>query len=113
MPLLNRQFKFVRFFVRLLVWIHSHPGWGVTLGDAARMDGQGHVAGSFHYIRLAVDLNLFVDGEMMTGDCPEWRAIGAYWKSLDPECTWGGDFKSRTGAGDFNHFSLGEKGRAA
>lgn len=63
--------------------------------------------GSLHYSRLAADLNLFVDGKWRKTDCIEWRAIGAYWESLDPLCRWGGRFTS----GDFNHFSLAHEGK--
>lgn len=80
-------------------------GYGLTFGDASRMDNQGHKPNSFHYRRLAVDLNLFVNDQYQPSYCPEWQELGDYWKSLDPNCTWGGDFKNK----DYNHFSYGEK----
>jgi hypothetical protein len=61
-----------------------------------------------HYTKLGQDLNLFLDGKYQTTACPEWDAIGAYWKELHPLARWGGDFSS----GDLNHVSLLHEGRA-
>jgi hypothetical protein len=66
------------------------------------------MAGSLHYIRLAQDLNLFVNGKWQKSDCPEWRSIGNKWESLDPMARWGGRFKSV----DLNHFSFEHEGRS-
>jgi hypothetical protein len=110
MTMSDNQQKFAGLIGKLLVWIYGHPGWGMTFGDANRPDGQGHEKNSLHYVRLAIDLNLFVDGVWKVSDCPEWQAIGAYWFTLDPECTWGGSFKTGS-RGDLNHMSFGE-GRA-
>lgn len=68
--------------------------------------GKG-VSKSFHIDRLAIDINLFkeIDGRnvyLSSGD--EHRMFGEYWKSLDSECTWGGDFRKP----DPNHYSYGE-----
>lgn len=60
-----------------------------------------HMPASLHQARLAVDMNLFVDGAFITnGDDPAWAALGNYWEQLDPACCWGGRFK------DANHFSV-------
>lgn len=69
--------------------------------------GKG-VKNSYHIQRLAIDLNLFkeVDGKnVYLTSTEDHRQFGEYWKSLDPECTWGGDFKRS----DANHYSYGEK----
>jgi hypothetical protein len=57
-------------------------------------------AWSAHKQRLAVDLNLFLDGKYLS-DTESHRMFGEYWKSIDPENhVWGGDFK------DGNHYSF-------
>lgn len=75
-------------------------GDAFTFGDALAKDG--HVAHSLHYERLAVDLNLFVNGEWVRGDHQEWHALGVFWKSLHPRNRWGGDIRGKV---DLNHLS--------
>lgn len=69
-----------------------------------------HMRHSLHYCRLAADVNLFVwdNGAwrwVTHGDDPAWTAMGEYWESLNPNCTWGGRF------GDANHISVTHHGR--
>ncbi len=109
MPSLRElQSLFAKLAGGLIVWIYGHEGWELTFGDFSRVDGQGHMANSVHYVRLAADMNLFVNGVWKQTDCPEWQAIGAYWEGLNPLCRWGGRFKQ----GDLNHVSLEYQGRA-
>ena len=56
---------------------------------------------SQHGKRLAIDFNLFVNGEVKFGMCPEWELLGAYWESLRFCNRWGGNF---TGTKDPAHF---------
>lgn len=82
----------------------------LTFGDAYR-DPRVHgefgekesYAGknSVHKIRLAVDFNLFIDGQYIT-DSEAYRELGDYWKTLDDLARWGGDFSKPDG----NHFSF-------
>lgn len=65
------------------------------------------IPNSLHELRLAVDLNLFRDGEYLT-DSESYRPLGDHWKSLRPENAWGGDFQTRP---DGNHFSRAWEGR--
>ena len=81
-------------------FIYSHPGYAVTLGDAWAKDG--HKKGSFHYDRLAIDLNLFKDGIWLK-ETEDHQEFGEYWISLGG--SWGGNFKR---VKDGNHYSLGE-----
>lgn len=103
--LLAKQQLFAKLLGQLLDWIHTHPTWAVTLGDGNAHDG--HMANSLHYIRLAQDLNLFVEGVYVTGAHPAWDEIGAKWKTLNVLARWGGDFESL----DLNHISLAHEGR--
>ncbi len=71
-------------------------------------DDRVHMEGSLHYSALAIDLNLFKDGSYIgDGDDPGYLAMGQFWEQLDPQCRWGGRFKSR----DSNHFSIANEGR--
>jgi len=55
---------------------------------------------SAHKQRLAIDLNLFLDGEYLT-TTEAHRPFGEYWVSLDAENhVWGGEFD------DGNHYSF-------
>lgn len=66
-----------------------------------------HMVGSLHNQRLAIDLNLFVQGRYVTdGEHHAWRDIGTFWESLDPLCRWGGRFR------DANHLSVTDGSRA-
>lgn len=96
MSLRTRQSEFVQ-AVALLITFATGEGYELTFGDAwARTD---HVPGSYHYRRLAIDLNLFRDGEYLT-ETEDYRVLGEYWESIGG--TWGGRFR------DGNHFSWGE-----
>lgn len=96
MTLRQRQSKFVR-MVALLISYATELGYELTFGDAwAKM---GHKPGSFHYKRLAIDLNAFKDGRWLE-DTKDHEPLGLFWESLGG--TWGGRW------GDGNHYSLGE-----
>lgn len=107
MTLLEKQQAFAEAIGQLLAFIYAR-GWAVTFGDAWRPDAKGHMPGSLHYSRLAIDLNLFVRGVWMDTDCPEWQELGVVWKTFHELARWGGDFRSR----DLNHFSFEHEGRA-
>jgi len=98
MSLVNKQSKFTFALARLLLYAES-LGYQVTLGDAYATTG--HIEGSFHYKRLAIDLNLFIDGEYIR-DSRGHDRLGVFWKLLGG--SWGGDFPNK----DFNHYSWGE-----
>lgn len=107
MTLRQTQSVFALLVAKLMVWINER-GWEITVGDFNRPDNHGHMENSCHYIRLAADLNLFVDGVWKDEDCPEWQEIGKQWKSMHPLCRWGGDFTQV----DLNHVSFEWQGRA-
>jgi len=75
-------------------------GYEITFGDAWAHDG--HMNDSLHYIRLAIDLNLFKDGEYLR-KTEDHQVLGEYWESLGG--SWGGQY------GDGNHYSLEHNGR--
>ena len=56
--------------------------------------GKSQVSMSQHQKRLAVDLNLFVNGKIQWEKNSYWEDLGNYWKSLDEDNRWGGDYKT-------------------
>lgn len=99
MSLRKEQSKFVRMVFKLIAYA-DHAGYELTFGDAwARRD---HKENSLHYDRLAIDLNLFRDGEYLITTL-DHRPLGEYWESIGG--SWGGRY------GDGNHYSLEYEGR--
>ena len=100
MSLNEKQFKFTFYTSRLIKYAYD-MGYTLSYGESYDDDGVGHIKGSYHYIRLAVDFNLFKDGVFLT-DTEDHRFLGEFWEYLDPMCTWGGRWS------DGNHYSYGE-----
>lgn len=95
------RITFTRLLAELIRKIES-LGYQCYLGDVTATDG--HKKDSFHYRGLAADINLFKDGVYLM-KTEDHQIFGEYWKSLNPDCTWGGDFKNKDG----NHYSFKEK----
>ena len=83
----------------MLIQYAYYMGYTLTYGDA--LAKSGHKIRSYHYKALAVDFNLFKDGEWLK-DTEDHAFLGEFWERLDPMCTWGGRFQ------DGNHYSFGE-----
>ena len=98
MGLRSKQSKFARMVALLILYAHE-LGYEVTLGDAYAKTG--HSTNSFHYKRLAIDLNLFKDWKYLT-ETEDHKPLGEYWESLGG--SWGGHFD------DGNHYSLEYQG---
>lgn len=86
--------------VSQLIMFAYASGYEITLGDAYAKTG--HMHGSLHYVRLAIDLNLFKDGKYLT-ETKDHETLGMFWESLGG--SWGGRFN------DGNHYSLEHEGR--
>jgi hypothetical protein len=84
--------------VALLIIRAYQLGYEVTFGDAWAKTG--HRDNSFHYKRLAIDLNLFKDGKWLK-TTKDHKPLGEFWESIGG--SWGGHWN------DGNHYSLGEK----
>ena len=114
MTLGAKQRRFTECVGRLILWAYEN-GYELTFGDAYRSPEQAAanakagtgIANSLHTQRLAVDFNLFVDGAYQT-TTEAHRPLGDYWKSLDQDARWGGDFTKPDG----NHYSFAHEGRA-
>ena len=98
MSLRKNQSIFVR-KVALLIQFAYDQGYELTFGDAFATTG--HIKGSFHYKRLAIDLNLFKDGKYLTMT-EDHEPLGKFWESIGG--SWGGRFSRKDG----NHYSWGE-----
>jgi len=125
MTLREKQSKFAKMVALLLQYI-DEQGYEVTFGDAyatnvnpviaflqtIHFDGisdvikilrkMRHHTRSCHYMRLAIDLNLFKDGKYLM-NTEDHRIFGEFWESIGG--TWGGRFN------DGNHYSLEHNGR--
>ena len=99
MTLGQKQRKFVRMVADLIIYAYD-IGYELTFGDAWAQTG--HKQNSNHYIRLAIDLNLFKDGVYLT-TTEAHKPLGEYWESMGG--AWGGRFN------DGNHYSLEYQGR--
>jgi len=102
MKLSERQAKFTK-MIALLIQYANLLGYSLTFGDAySKVEFGVHSLNSFHYKRLAIDLNLFIGGEYQT-TTEAHRPLGKFWVFIGG--TWGGDFKKPDG----NHYSYGEE----
>lgn len=109
MTLRQAQSLFVRLLGLLIHYVYE-KGWELTLSDGHVSSKTGHMPNSLHYVRLAQDLNLFINGQWISdGKHSAWLEIGEFWESLHHLCSWGGRFGGDgikfTGK-DSNHFSL-------
>jgi len=89
-------------------------GYYVTLGEAWRPDAMAKINAdkgigidnSLHKIRLAIDINLFLDGKFLVFS-KDYKKLGDWWEAQSTtqhQCCWGGRFN------DGNHFSISHNG---
>ena len=98
MTLRQKQSKFAR-MVALLIQFAYQQGYELTFGDA--WANSGHKKDSNHYIRLAIDLNLFRNGRYLRSTKAH-LPLGEFWESIGG--AWGGRFD------DGNHYALEHRG---
>ena len=122
----QKQTLFLACVAKLVPYAHGQ-GWELTASDFAVDEDRiryalppeqaseervrnavGHRLGGCHSMKIAGDLNLFINGRWRKSFCHEWDLLGGFWLSLNPLCRWGGDFASQ----DYNHFSITHGGRA-
>jgi len=111
MTLGEKQRLFAKLVARLIDQAYE-LGYEVTLGDAyrdPRLHGQigerlgyGHPK-SAHKMRLAIDLNLFKDGQYLS-QTSDHEPLGMWWETVHPLARWGGRFN------DGNHYSFEHDG---
>ena len=93
-----QQSEFMLALGHLILYAYS-IGYELTGGDLWAL--RGHKENSKHYKRLAIDLNLFKEGEYLT-DTEAHRPLGEYWEKLGG--IWGGRFTNPDG----NHYEWKE-----
>ncbi len=98
----NHRLKFTQGIAKLIFFIYDQ-GHSCLIGP----DGLPHMKNSLHYDGLACDLTIYKDGKYLD-KTEDYKFAGDYWKSLDPDFRWGGDFKQPDG----NHFSCTYQGKA-
>ena len=109
------QQKFTLMVAKLILWAYEQPGYGLTFGEALRTPAQAQtyaaqgrgIDHSLHCIKLAIDLNLWINGVYQT-ETEAYTPLGEYWESLGG--AWGGRFQ-KPAVPDGNHFSLAYGGR--
>ena len=125
MKLSEAQQIFAQNVARLIAWTPSNHGYSITLGEALRTPEQqllyfegktlAKIGSDIHFVqatrktktmdsqhlkKLAIDLNLFIDGEYQTGK-EAYKPLAEYWKSLHPNNVAGYDW-----SWDSNHFEM-------
>lgn len=99
MTLRQKQSKFAKMTALLILYIYE-CGYEVTYGDAYRDPRSPYgTKNSAHHKRLALDLNLFLNGRYLK-KTEHHRKFGEFWESLDAGNKWGGRFKRPDG----NHY---------
>ncbi|WP_312240978.1 M15 family metallopeptidase [Pantoea sp.] len=110
MKLSEQQRKFTYMVGQLIAWAYANR-YELTVGEAYRTPEQAQlnakqrkeIAYSLHTQRLAIDLNLFLQGEYQT-DSAASKPLSEFWESIGS--SWGGRLNKPVG----NHFSLGYQG---
>ena len=109
MTLRQKQSLFAQMVAKLINWAFENK-YELTFGEAFRTDdmqekyvknGSSKAKRSKHQDRLAIDLNLFVDGKYQEAT-KAYAPLGGYWKDMGG--IWGGDW-----GWDGNHFEFGDK----
>lgn len=109
MSLSRKQAQFTANFAKLVEWVNSQPDTYCVIGEVMRPEqmaalyaqmGVG-IKDSYHLLKMAGDLLIFVNGVWRT-ESEDYRTAGEHWKSLHPLNRWGGDFTRPDG----NHFEM-------
>ena len=111
MSLVNEQYAFLLDMCKLVQYAQS-IGFKMTAGELYRTPeqqeiymktGRSQTMDSLHLKRLAVDFNIFKDDKLCY-DKKVLAPLGAYWESLHPMNSWGGNGRKLV---DTPHFSRG------
>lgn len=114
---LSEKQQIFTFNVSMLICKAYEMGLGLTFGEAYRtreqqllyvQSGKSQTMNSNHLRRMAVDFNIFKDGNL-TYNWDDIKPLGDYWESLDPANRWGGDWNKndiKDGFIDTPHFEM-------
>lgn len=101
MSLVGEQWAFLQ-DVALLILKAKDTGYVLTAGEVYRTleqqqiymrTGRSKTMNSMHLKRLAVDLNIFRGGRLVTSPAAI-RPLADFWESLSPKNKWGGNWKT-------------------
>ncbi|HET8885245.1 MAG TPA: M15 family metallopeptidase [Salinimicrobium sp.] len=116
MTLSEKQRIFTRNIAKLIEYAYCN-NIELTFGHAWRSEeeqrrlvneGKSQTMNSNHLNRLAVDFNVFVDGEL-TWKWEDIKPLGDYWETLNDKNRWGGDWNNneiKDGFIDSPHFEM-------
>lgn len=102
---------------KLITYAYEVKGYELTFGEAFRTNeqqliyvqaGKSKTMNSNHLKRLAVDFNVFINGNL-TYDWNALKPLGDYWESLGTKNRWGGDWNKnnlKDGFIDTLHFEM-------
>ena len=94
----------------LVIWINQQEGYQAAYDTLKRTPAEQEVAveqgssktkNSKHLLALAADIIVWKDGVYLT-QTPDYKFVGEKWKSMNPNCIWGGDWGF-----DGNHMQYG------
>lgn len=111
MTLREKQSLFTILVAKLILQA-TESGYELTFGECYRSPEEAErlakekkgIKNSLHSLRLAIDLNLFLDDKYLTST-EDHRPLGEWWELQHELCRWGGRFK------DGNHYSLTHDGK--
>lgn len=107
---LSAKQKIFTFNIHRLIEFAFKNGYELTFGEVYRTEeqqkiyvqtGRSKTMNSRHLQRLAVDFNIFKDGQLIN-DAKTIQPLGEYWITLNTDNVWGGDWNR-------NHSVLDEK----
>jgi hypothetical protein len=116
MKLSEKQRIFTRNIASLIAYAYSN-GYELTFGEAQRTNeqqliyvqtGRSKTMNSMHLNRLAVDFNVFINGQW-NQNWNDIKPLGDYWEALNPKNRWGGDWNKndiKDGFIDSPHFEM-------
>jgi hypothetical protein len=104
MNLRQARCSFSRLLVDLLLWLRQN-GQDYALDEGMNHQGTGHMVDSLHYFGCAQDIIFYDSNGSWLSKTEDYKKAGDYWKSLHPDCHWGGDFAKPDG----DHFSYSPK----
>lgn len=108
MTLREKQSVFLKNVAKLILWAFDN-GYELTGGELLRTneqqeiylkEGKSKTINSQHLKKLAIDLNLFIDGKYQY-DNEAYKPLAEYWKSLHPDNVAGYDW-----GWDSQHFEM-------
>jgi len=114
---LSEQQRIFTLNISMLIQYADRLGYGLTFGEAFRTNeqqmiyvqtGKSKTMNSNHLRRLAVDFNVFKNGNL-TWKWEDIKPLGDYWETLNEKNRWGGDWNKndiKDGFIDSPHFEM-------